>query len=65
MDPRFSAPQPGEPHEDIEHEGEAEGDVATHHAEPQEHAPPYDDPSNAPDETDSESVRPPPERIDD
>ena len=39
---------------------------APHQAELTEHAPPYDDDaSEAEDETDSESVRPPPERADD
>jgi hypothetical protein len=49
----------------VEREGEDEPD-APHQAEPAEHSPPYDDAANEPeDETDSESVRPPPERIDD
>jgi hypothetical protein len=67
-DPLFREPQQesGEPREDVEHEGESEGDLATHHAESAEHAPPYDDDASEPlEEADAESVRPPPERIDD
>lgn len=65
-DPLFHEPQPGsgEPHEDVEHESEPEGDAAKHHAESVEHAPPYDDTSEPLEEADAESVRPPPERID-
>jgi hypothetical protein len=67
-DPLFHAPQPGsdEPRGDVEHEDESEGDVATHQAQSAEHAPPYDDDTSEPlEESDAESVRPPPERIDD
>jgi hypothetical protein len=65
-DPLFHAPQPtpGQPHENIEREGAPEG-TAPHETAPAEPSAPYDDASNAEDETDSESVRPPPERIDD
>jgi hypothetical protein len=64
----FQAPQPGsdEPHGDVEHEGEPEGEGALHDAGSAEHSPPYDDDtSEALEEADAESVRPPPERIDD
>jgi hypothetical protein len=67
MDGRFHTVQPGdEPQGDVEHEGEAEADAAPLHAETAEHATPYDDDLSEPlEEADAESVRPPPERIDD
>jgi hypothetical protein len=67
MDPMFheAEPESGEPHTDVEHEGEADADAARH-GEAAEHAPPYDDDTSEPlEEADAESVRPPPERIDD
>jgi hypothetical protein len=61
---RTAQPVQGQPHENIEREGEPEG-TAPHEPSSPEPTSPYEDASAAEDETDSESVRPPPERIDD